>query len=71
MKDAQRRHIEANRDSINARRRETRERVTYPLRPCECCGLEYQPQRSTSRFCSRKACVNERQRLNRIKRLGQ
>lgn len=59
-----------DRDAINARRRELREHITYDPRPCEVCGLEYQPERSTSRFCQRKACINERQRLNRNRRLG-
>lgn len=58
------------RDALNAHRRETRKRITHDPIPCEACGLEYQPRRSDSRFCQRRACVNERQRLNRNRRLG-
>ena len=57
-----------NSEKINARKRELRERITYDPRPCEACGLDYQPLRSTSRFCQRKACINRRQNANRAKR---
>jgi hypothetical protein len=59
-----------DRDRINARRREIRERVTYERRPCENCGNLYQPHRSTSRFCQERACINDRQNKNRAQRLG-
>lgn len=62
--------LERDRDKINARRREIRKRITYDIRPCLCCGLDYQPMRSDSRYCTRQACINERQRINRNKRLG-
>jgi len=57
-----------NRDKINARRRERREHITYDIRPCQCCGLDYQPKRSDSRYCTRQACINLRQNENRAKR---
>jgi hypothetical protein len=57
-------------DKINASRRANRKHITYEVRPCENCGKPYQPIRSTSQFCQRKVCVNERQRLNRNVRLG-
>jgi hypothetical protein len=56
------------RDALNAKRRANREHITYDLRPCEACGLDYQPLRSTSRFCPRKACINKRQSANRANR---
>jgi len=58
------------RDAHNDRRRANRKHITYEVRPCENCGKPYQPIRSTSQFCQRKVCVNERQRLNRNVRLG-
>jgi len=64
------RHYEANREQINAKKRERRERVVYDERPCPVCGLLFTPKRSTGRFCDRRECVNERQRLNRLRRLG-
>ena len=56
------------RDALNTKRRANREHITYDLRPCEACGLDYQPLRSTSRFCPRKACINKRQSANRANR---
>jgi hypothetical protein len=64
------RNTEANRDRINARRRTIREHITYDPRPCQLCGTVYQPKRSDSRFCLERACINERQRINRDGRLG-
>lgn len=64
------RRLERDRDRINARRREIRQRVTYDLRPCELCGTLYQPLRSDARFCTTNACLSERQRINRNRRLG-
>ena len=64
------RRLERDRDRINARRRELRKHITYDPRPCQCCGLDYQPMRSDSRFCTRQACINVRQTENRNRRLG-
>lgn len=73
-----------DRDQINARRREIREHVIHGPRPCEVCGTEFIPKRVGSgrgRLCPEppksdavayakwRACINERQRLNRNKRL--
>lgn len=65
-----RRLADADRDLHNAKRRARRQHITYDTRPCQCCGLDYQPMRSDSRFCTRQACINERQRSNRNNRLG-
>lgn len=67
---ASRRYYERNRDAVNEKKRERREHIVYDERPCQCCGLPYQPVRSTSRFCTRRDCINERQRENRLGRLG-
>lgn len=61
---------EEGRDALNAKRRGRRAKVVYPERKCDACNRDYQPLRSTSRLCRRKDCINERQRLNRNKRLG-
>lgn len=66
---AARRH-ERDRDRINARRREIRPHITYEPRPCENCGMTYQPIRSTSQFCQQRVCINDRQRKNRERRLA-
>lgn len=73
------------RDAHNARRRETRQRITHDPIPCEVCGTVFTPKRVGSgrgRLCTKppetdvaayalwRDCVNERQRLNRNKRLG-
>lgn len=80
MKDAQNRYIEANRDRINAKKREKRDRIVHEPRPCEICGKEFTPQRvgpTRGRFCPEppksdavahaawRDCMNERQRRNR------
>lgn len=70
LREASRRHAQANRDKINAKKRAKRARVVYEKRPCSCCGLPFTPVRSTGTFCDRRECVNERQRLNRLGRLG-
>lgn len=62
--------VAADRDAHNARRRSRREHITYDPRPCRLCGTVYQPKRSDSRFCNERACINERQRINRNGRLG-
>ena len=69
-REVMRKLTEANRDKINARRRERRDHITYEVRPCENCGKSYQPIRSTSQFCQEQACINDRQRKNRNSRLG-
>ena len=68
--EASRRFREKNRDRINAERRERREHIIYEPRPCLHCGLSWTPQRSDGRYCSRRDCINSRQRENRNKRLG-
>ena len=61
---------DADRDAHNAKRRARRKHITYDIRPCQCCGLDYQPMRSDSRFCTRQVCINVRQTENRNRRLG-
>ena len=56
------------RDALNARRRARRQKITYDIRPCQCCGLDYQPKRSDSRYCTRQDCINIRQNANRAQR---
>ena len=73
------------RDALNARRRELRQRITHDPIPCEVCGTVFTPKRVGSgrgRLCPKpdktdvvayelwRKCNNERQRLNRNKRLG-
>lgn len=67
--EASKRHKNAHRDEINAKRRESRKRIVYEERPCQHCGTIYQPQRSDSRYCYERDCINSRQRENRNKRL--
>lgn len=69
LRAATERHREANRDRINAKRRANRQHVVYEPRPCPICGTIFTPDRSTGRFCKERACINERQRLNRLGRL--
>ena len=72
-------------DKINAHRREIRQRITHDPIPCEVCGTVFTPKRVGSgrgRLCPKpdktdvvayelwRKCNNERQRLNRNKRLG-
>jgi hypothetical protein len=79
------RRLERDRDKINARRREIREHIIHDPRPCEVCGTMFTPIRVGSgrgRLCPKPPktdtvaysmwlnCANERQRLNRNKRLG-
>jgi len=64
------RYRERNREEINATRRANRQRITYDPRPCLWCGTVYQPMRSDSRYCTERACINDRQRANRNKRLA-
>jgi hypothetical protein len=64
------RHYDANRETILARRRERRERITYDPRPCPQCGAIFTPVRSTGIYCKEQVCINARQRENREKRLG-
>jgi hypothetical protein len=65
-----RRYLDANRDAVNAKRRAQREHIVYDPRPCLWCGTTYQPMRSDSRYCTERACINDRQRANRNKRLA-
>jgi hypothetical protein len=73
------------RDVLNAHRRATRKKVVHEPRPCEVCGTVFTPKREGSGrgfLCPKppktdvaayalwRDCVNERQRLNRNKRLG-
>jgi hypothetical protein len=34
------------------------------------CGTMFTPKRSTGRYCPKRACLNDRRRLSREKRLG-
>lgn len=69
-RETTRRYNDRNREIVNARKRERRERIVYDERPCQNCGLPFTPEKSTGRFCTRRACVNDRQRINRLRRLG-
>lgn len=81
-REASRRHAEANREKILARRRANRQRITHEPRPCPVCGTIFTPKRSTRQFCPEppatdedahrkwRDCVNVRQRENRLGRLG-
>ncbi len=69
LREASLRHAQANRDKINERKRANRQKVDYPVRPCQHCGLDFKPQRSTGRYCNRRACINDRQRVNRLHRM--
>lgn len=70
LKAASDKHRDANRDEINAKRREKRVKVSYDERPCEHCGRPFTPERLTGIYCDRKDCENDRQGLNRLRRLG-
>ena len=60
LNEAQKRYYEANRERINAKKRERRERVVHDVRPCQHCGAPYQPIRSTSRYCPEHIRVESR-----------
>jgi len=64
------RHYAANREKVNAKKRERRVKIVYDERPCEHCDKLFTPERSTGRMCRRLECINSRQRENRNKRLG-
>jgi hypothetical protein len=70
LKAASERYLDANRDSINAKRRANREHVVHEQRICVWCGAEFTPIRSTRKYCSKHCQSTANNRKQYQKRRG-
>ena len=67
-REASMRHLEANRERVNARKRARRMHVVHEPRRCPECGMLFTPIRSTKRYCSERCQAHANNRWQYTKR---